>query len=69
MNDSESSCDDVTADITDDVIDEPMEDNNNSEVYTPRTTLDRPQSKTLILSTKVDQKLLETEFLIAICRQ
>ena len=37
MNDSESSCDDVTDDITDDVTDEPMEDNNNSEVYTPRT--------------------------------
>ena len=34
MNDSESSCDDVTDDITDDVTDEPMEDNNNSEVYT-----------------------------------
>ena len=26
------------------------------------------QSKTVILSTNVDQKLLETEFLIAICR-
>ena len=26
-------------------------------------------SKTLLLSTNVDQKLLETEFLIAICRQ
>ena len=31
-------------------------------------TPDRPQSKTLILSTDVDQKSLETEFLIAICR-
>ena len=28
----------------------------------------RVQSKTLILSTNVDKKLLETEFLIAICR-
>ena len=31
-------------------------------------TPDRRQSKTLILSTNVDQNLLETEFLIAICR-
>ena len=31
-------------------------------------TLDRWQSKTLLLSTKVDQKSLETEFSIAICR-
>ena len=30
-------------------------------------TPDRQQSKTLILSTNVDQKLLETEFLIDIC--
>ena len=29
----------------------------------------RRQSKTLILSANVDQKSLETEFLIAICRQ
>ena len=29
----------------------------------------RRQLKTLILSTNVDKKLLETEFLIAICRQ
>ena len=33
-------------------------------LYTP----DRQQSKTLILLMKVDQKLLETEFSIAICR-
>ena len=32
-------------------------------------TSDRRQSKTLILSTNEDQNLLETEFLIAICRQ
>ena len=32
-------------------------------------TLDRRHSKTLILSTIVDKKKLETEFLIAICRQ
>ena len=32
-------------------------------------TPDRRQSKTLILSMNVDQKPLETEFLIAICRQ
>ena len=31
-------------------------------------TPDRRQSKALILSTNVDQKLLETEFLIEICR-
>ena len=31
-------------------------------------TPDRRQSKTSILSTNVDQKLLETGFLIAICR-
>ena len=31
-------------------------------------TPDRWQLKTLILSTNVDQKLFETEFLIAICR-
>ena len=31
-------------------------------------TPDRPQSKTLILLTNVDQKSLEAEFLIAICR-
>ena len=31
-------------------------------------TPDRGQSKTLILSTDVDQKLLETQFFIAICR-
>ena len=36
----------------------------NLRVNTP----DRGQSKTLILSMKVDQKSLETEFLIAICR-
>ena len=30
-------------------------------------TPDRQQSKTLILSTNIDQKLLETELLIAIC--
>ena len=30
---------------------------------------DRRQSKTLILSMNVDQKSLETEFYIAICRQ
>ena len=33
------------------------------------TTPDRRQSKTLILSMDVDQKSLETEFSIAICRQ
>ena len=32
------------------------------------STRDRRQSKRLILSTKVDEKLLETEFWIAICR-
>ena len=32
-------------------------------------TPDRRQSKTLILSTNVDQKSLETEFSIVICRQ
>ena len=32
------------------------------------TTSDRRQSKTLILSTNVDQKSLETKLLIAICR-
>ena len=32
-------------------------------------TPDKRQSKTLILSTNVDQTSLETEFLIAICRQ
>ena len=32
------------------------------------TTLVRRQSERLILSTNVDQKALETEFLIAICR-
>ena len=32
------------------------------------TTPDRQQSKTLILSTNVDKKTLETEFSIAICR-
>ena len=31
-------------------------------------TLDRRQSKTLILTTNVDQKSLETEFSIAFCR-
>ena len=31
-------------------------------------TSDRRQSKTLILSTNVDQKSLETGFLVAICR-
>ena len=31
-------------------------------------TPDMRQSKTLLLSTNVDQKWLETEFLIAICR-
>ena len=31
-------------------------------------TPNRPQSKQLILSTNVDQKQLETEFLVAICR-
>ena len=31
-------------------------------------TTDRQQSKTLILSTNVDQKSLETVFYIAICR-
>ena len=31
-------------------------------------TPDRRQSETLVLSTNVDQKSLETEFLIAICR-
>ena len=30
-------------------------------------TLDRPQSKTLILSTTVDRKSVETEFSIVIC--
>ena len=30
-------------------------------------TPDRQQSKTLILSTNVDQRLLETEFSIAVC--
>ena len=34
----------------------------------PGFTPDRQPSKTLILSTRVDQKSLETEFLIAICR-
>ena len=68
MNDSESSCDDVTDDITDDVTDEPIEDNNNSEVYTPRATLNRQQSKTLILSKNIDKKSLETDLMIAICR-
>ena len=33
----------------------------------PRSN-DRKQSKTLILQTNIDQKPLETEFLIAICR-
>ena len=32
-------------------------------------TLDRRQSNKLILLTSIDQKSLETEFLIAICRQ
>ena len=32
-------------------------------------TPDRRQSKALILSTNIDQKSLETEFLIVICRQ
>ena len=32
------------------------------------TTPDRRQSKTLILSTNIDQKSLETQFLIAFCR-
>ena len=32
-------------------------------------TPDRGQSKMLILSTNMDKKLLETEFMIAICRQ
>ena len=31
-------------------------------------TLERWQSKTLILSTNANKKMLETEFLIAICR-
>ena len=31
-------------------------------------TSDRRQSKTLILSTNVDLRSLETEFLIAVCR-
>ena len=34
----------------------------------PAATLGRRQTKTLILSTNVDQTSLETEFLIAICR-
>ena len=34
-----------------------------------KLTSDRWQSKTLILSTNVDPKKLETEFLIGICRQ
>ena len=38
-------------------------------VKVPYGTLGRRQSKTLILSTDVDQKSLETEFSIAICRQ
>ena len=33
------------------------------------TTPDRRQSKTLIPSTNIDQKSLETEFLIVICRR
>ena len=32
-------------------------------------TLDMRQSKMFILSTNIDQKLLQTEFLIDICRQ
>ena len=42
--------------------------NDFSQVLYLFTTPDRQQSKTLILSTNIDQKLLETEFLIAICR-
>ena len=34
-----------------------------------RLTPDRRQSKTLILSTNVNKKLLETGFSIVICRQ
>ena len=39
------------------------------DVCVMRLFLDRRQSKTLILPTNVDQKQLETEFLIAICRR
>ena len=39
--------------------------NDFSHVLYLFTTPDRQQSKTLILSTNVDQKSLETEFLIA----
>ena len=35
---------------------------------TPDSGPDRRQSKPLILSTDVDQRLLETEFAIAVCR-
>ena len=43
---------------------EEFKDEKKVSISTP----DRGQSKTLILSTKVDQKLLKTEFLIVICR-
>ena len=40
----------------------------NGEADYPYNTPGRRQSETLILSTNVDQKSLETEFSIAICR-
>ena len=38
------------------------------DVYHQNLTPDRQQPKTFILSTNVDQKMLESEFSFAICR-
>ena len=46
----------------------PNGDHHDGFFYYTLTTLDRRQSKTLILSTNVDTKSLETEISIVICR-
>ena len=46
----------------------PNDDPNEGFFFYTLITPDRRQSKTLILSTNVDQKSLETEFSVTICR-